>query len=388
MLPDARYLVQGSVLRLQNRIRVTAMLISMEDDLQMWADVFEQRLNAGDPDMQGIADRIVAAVSRQVQGEDTGTRLVFEQDNSRNASGVAAGHSHRQRPLLRASAASRRRAMSRAFRSRVILPALWCLLMPWTAAQASEPAIERLFKPAEVSHVSVSPDGQHIAMVRSQADQDTLILFKRPLAEGSIVSGVESTPGERFANVRWANSTQVLIEGASIRRNTAVQLNGALYLLGTDGTRRRLMKQNPEATPLTSAVVSVLPEDPAHILLAAHSLCAADECTPGEANRRSLARASLQTGAVVQLAKPPPLNAYFVSNPQGTQVFAAGRTTTGTVQIYALTGSTWELKQQFDPAASSRYRALLHRCCRPYLWSGQQARHGGSGDVAAGYRCQ
>jgi dipeptidyl aminopeptidase/acylaminoacyl peptidase len=217
------------------------------------------------------------------------------------------------------------------------------------AVHAAALDAEQLFKPAEVSHVSISPDGQHVAMVRGGERRDTLILFKRPLAERSIVSGVESGNGERFAKITWANNTHVLIEAAADQLTTP-QLNGAIYLLGTDGSKRRLLQRNAKALQLDTAIVSLLPGEPTNVLVAAHSLCAPETCTEAEATPRRLASIDLTSGELTTVAEPPPINAYFASNPQGTLIYAAGRTEDGIVEVYHLDGGVWSRIQQFDPA--------------------------------------
>ena len=60
---------------------------------------------------------------------------------------------------------------------------------------AADADITQMFKAAEVSHVSISPDGEHVAMVRGSENNDTRILFKRPLASRTIVTGVDSAKG-------------------------------------------------------------------------------------------------------------------------------------------------------------------------------------------------
>jgi dipeptidyl aminopeptidase/acylaminoacyl peptidase len=216
---------------------------------------------------------------------------------------------------------------------------------------AAETDIAQLFKPAEVSHVSVSPDGQHVAMVRGSADKDTLILFKRPLAQGSIVGGVESAKGERFARITWASNAYVLVEAAAAHSQTTAKLNGAVFVLGTDGSRRRLMPRNAEALLLETAIVSVLPDEPTKVLVAAHSVCTPETCTAAEASRRRLAKVDVTSGDLSTVAEPPPIDAYFVSDPAGRTVFAAGRTDEGTAEVYRLTDGVWNRIQTFDPAS-------------------------------------
>ena len=77
----------------------------------------------------------------------------------------------------------------------------------------SAPDVATLLRPADVTSVVLSPDGRHLAMIRSDADKDTLVIFQRPSM--AIATGVSSRPGERFATITWANSSRLLIEPAA-----------------------------------------------------------------------------------------------------------------------------------------------------------------------------
>ena len=85
-VPNAEFLIQGSVLRLRNSIRVTAMLISVDDQHQLWADVFDKRVSDGDADMRDITAAVVAAVSRTIKA--AGGPTLINVDTSGTETGV------------------------------------------------------------------------------------------------------------------------------------------------------------------------------------------------------------------------------------------------------------------------------------------------------------
>jgi DNA-binding winged helix-turn-helix (wHTH) protein/TolB-like protein len=87
-VPNAQYLVQGSVLRLRNMIRVTAVLISLDNEHQLWAEVFEKRVSEDETDMRDITTAIVAAVAQRIQGTAEAVPTLINVDTSGAESGV------------------------------------------------------------------------------------------------------------------------------------------------------------------------------------------------------------------------------------------------------------------------------------------------------------
>jgi len=85
-VPDAQYLLQGSVLRLTNRIRVTAMLMSLDNDIQVWADVFEKQVAEDETDMRDITGSIIAGVTSSIEGTTAPTLINI--DTGGEATGV------------------------------------------------------------------------------------------------------------------------------------------------------------------------------------------------------------------------------------------------------------------------------------------------------------
>lgn len=209
-----------------------------------------------------------------------------------------------------------------------------------------------LLNPPQIRTVSVSPDGGYLAMVRGAADKDTLVIIKRP--EMSIAGGVSSPVGERFSVVHWVSGAQVLAETATDRGPTLAPLpNGRLISLKIDGSRRTLIKVAADsgAKQLRSVLVSILPDDPAHVLAAAAGLCEPPVCTPDEARVRRLVKLNLETGEQTLIGGTPPVNGYYVSDPSGQRLMLAGRADDGRVEVYRWQNSIWEAVLDFEPAS-------------------------------------
>ena len=172
-------------------------------------------------------------------------------------------------------------------RLRYLLIAAIAALVALFWADVSRADVDTLLKPADVSTVTISPDGEHLAMVRSDGSKDTLVIFKRPAM--SVVQGVNSAAGERFAKITWVNNSQVLIEPAKdLGAAQKPRPTGAILSLAIDGSKKRFLKPNAQTSQLESAIVSILPNDLDHVLIAAHSLCDPAVCSPEEAAIRRL----------------------------------------------------------------------------------------------------
>ncbi len=209
--------------------------------------------------------------------------------------------------------------------------------------------IGELLRPADVRSVIISPDGRHLAMVRSDAQKDTLVIFGRPAM--TVVTGVASSAGQRFQTITWANNVTVLIEpAADVGAAEQPIPTGALLALGVDGSRKRLLPANPKAVRLPTAMISVLPNDLANVLIAAHGACEGESCTEAEKALRRPMKLNLETGEKTFVAPALPVPAYYVSDPGGNRMLAAGRTADGRVEIYRLAGGVWTPLSSFDPA--------------------------------------
>ena len=208
-----------------------------------------------------------------------------------------------------------------------------------------------LLNPPQIRTVAVSPDGDYLAMVRGAADKDTLVIIKRP--EMSIAAGVSSPAGERFSAISWVSGAQVLAETATDQGATRSPLpNGRLISLKIDGSRRTLIKAAADAGAkrLGSILVSILPDDPAHVLAAAAGLCEPPVCTPDEARVRRLVKLNVETGEQALIGGAPPVNGYYVSDPSGARLMLAGRSDDGRVEVYRWKNEIWEAVLDFDPA--------------------------------------
>lgn len=213
----------------------------------------------------------------------------------------------------------------------------------------SSASVEALLKPADVRSVVVSPDGAHLAMVRSDESKDTLVIFKRPSM--AVATGVSSRPGQRFATITWANSARVLIEPAADQGTMAgLRPTGALLGISIDGAKSALLPAQSGVSTLATAIVNVLPDDPQHVLVAARGICEPEVCTDTEADQRRLIKLNVDTGQRSTLGDALDIDPYYVSDPTGKQVLAAGRTADAKVEVYRLAGGIWTQVTTFDPA--------------------------------------
>ncbi len=218
----------------------------------------------------------------------------------------------------------------------------------FTGFPALAATTEELTRQPDVTHVSVSPDGRYLAMVRSDASRDTLIIFERPLSEDSVTSGVTSAERERFSIVNWISNDHLVVEPTTTligrRRPT-----GAMFALGVSGERTRLLGRSDKATVLESALVAILPDQPDSILIAAHGVCEPQVCTEEELRERRLVTVNVRTGRRDPVAESAPIAGYFVSDPNGRTVYTAGPTEEGTVEVYRIAeGGVWERLEAFS----------------------------------------
>ena len=201
--------------------------------------------------------------------------------------------------------------------------------------------LDGLLKPADVRNVSISPDGRHIAVVRGGIEQDTVVLLQSPFSEGNIVAGATSQSGERFTQIQWVSDRHLLIEPTADSQPT-----GAVFVVTVAGQQKRLLGRNVNATQLPTALVSLLPDSPEHVLLALHEPCAADPC-----RERALARVNLDTGEQTSVAPVLDYDGFYVSDPSAQHVYAAGRVG-DEVHVSRLTETGWQHLSSFDPVTS------------------------------------
>ena len=221
-----------------------------------------------------------------------------------------------------------------------------CFGLP--SGAASTASVELLSPPA-VRTVSVSPDGRHLAILRSAAEKDTLVIVRR--ADMSIAAGVSSNEGERFHAVTWAAADRLLVEPAvdGGMLNPALP-TGGLVVMGLDGaTGRTLLDGGTAARGRDTVIVSILPDDSEHILAIASGICEPPVCTADESRRSQLVRINLETAEATVVADTALIDARFLSDPRGVEVLAIGRNETGEVRVDRLERGTWAQLLEFDP---------------------------------------
>jgi hypothetical protein len=227
-----------------------------------------------------------------------------------------------------------------------IIAALATVFVATTATATPESLLKR---PA-VRTVTVSPDGKHLAMIRSDEQKDTLIIVRR--ADNSVATGLNAPAGDRFHRATWASASRLLVESAKDRGPLAEPLpTGALIVLSVDGkVRKSLLGATDAPKRLDTVVVNILPDDPAHVLLTDQGKCAPPVCTEGEPTIAKLVKVNIDTAEQTVLAEAPVSDARFLSRPDLGTTLVTGRTETGRVQTHGLTDSQWTLLSEFNPA--------------------------------------
>ena len=233
----------------------------------------------------------------------------------------------------------------------------WHLLSPLVAALATlfvattaAASVETLLKRPAVRMVTVSPDGRHLAMIRSDEQKDTVIIVRR--ADMSVATGVNAPAGDRFHRATWASTDRLLVEPAKDRGPLTEPLpTGALIALGVDGSRKSLLSATDAPSRLDTVVVNILPDDPVHVLATDQGKCAPPVCTEGEPTIARLVKLNIDTGEQTIVAEAPVFDARFLSRPTMDVTFVTGRTETGRIQIHQLAGSQWTLLSEFNPAS-------------------------------------
>jgi dipeptidyl aminopeptidase/acylaminoacyl peptidase len=209
-------------------------------------------------------------------------------------------------------------------------------------------SVDALLKRPAVRSVTVSPDGQHLAMIRSDAQKDTLLIVKR--ADMSVTTGVSSPAGTRFLHATWINETRLVVEPGRETPYGDIP-NGALVALSVDGSNRQsLLNARQTESDHGSMIVSILPDDPSAILVASEGTCVPPVCTAAESDRPALVRLDVNTGQQTEIARAPNADSRFASGASGQEVLVIGRTATARVQVHRLEDGAWRLVSEFDPA--------------------------------------
>ena len=248
--------------------------------------------------------------------------------------------------------------MSRSLFARTRMLAILALLVSSLAGSAIA-SVDALLKRPAVRSVTVSPDGQHLAMIRSDEEKDTLLIVKR--ADMSVASGVTSPPGTRFLHATWINTTRLVVEPGRATPEGDVP-NGALVALSVDGSNRRSLLNAHQSEPdHGSMIVSILPDHPSTILVASAGTCVPPVCTDAEGVRPTLVRLDIDTGEQTEIARAPNADSRFVSGPVGNEVLVVGRTASAGVQIHRLADGGWKLIHEFDPATRPGWEPIAIR---------------------------
>lgn len=81
-VPNAKYLLHGSVLRLSGSVRVTAELISIDNEHLVWGDVFHTEISENEAELEDITTSIVSAVAQSIKSASTPALIKVETDGT------------------------------------------------------------------------------------------------------------------------------------------------------------------------------------------------------------------------------------------------------------------------------------------------------------------
>lgn len=226
-----------------------------------------------------------------------------------------------------------------------MLPGLLAALLFYPALALA--GVAQMLQRPEVHTVVISPDGAHLAMVQSDDDKDTAIIFRR--AGMQIVTGVSSEPGERFSTITWANADRLLIEPARGQGSMSKpRPSGAILALALNGERRRLLPPWSDGSIAPTSIVNLLPDDAVHVLAVTEPQCELAPCREGDEAKKQLVKLNVESGGTEVVGAALDLAGYYVSDPTGAQVMVAGKTEDDRVAIYQLQQGRWQAAAGFD----------------------------------------
>lgn len=111
------------------------------------------------------------------------------------------------------------------------------LLVLTTQPAAAQTALADLFRAPEFSQVSLSPNGEHIAVTLPEADRTSLVVLK--IGTRKPLSRWDYGANQHISNVRWVNDERILF-GVSEKKGSLDfrQNTPDLYASNIDGSRR------------------------------------------------------------------------------------------------------------------------------------------------------
>lgn len=202
------------------------------------------------------------------------------------------------------------------------LLAVLLLLLPGFVV-AGELPVRDFFKEAEFTNVSLSPDGQNIAVVIPQADRSTLAVLR--VADHSVVGRWNYGEDRYFRQVLWANNERLLFRVGFKTGSLDFDVGRAdMYASNIDGSRRIDIPNGN-----FYQIVDMLREEDDAILVAR------------SIENAFLFKLNVYNGRVSKVASSPMDYGSFVVDNSGKLRYAAGWMNDGSQVVYRRDGDQW-----------------------------------------------
>ena len=199
---------------------------------------------------------------------------------------------------------------------------LGLLLLP-ALASAREVPIEDFFKDAQFTSVSLSPDGQHIAVTVQREDRGLLAVLQ--VSDEKIVGKWDYGKDNYIQSVFWANDDRILFRVAMKSGSLDFQRpRGDLYASNIDGSHR---VDIPNGNYY--GIVDLTPDDPDTILV------------QRSVESAYLFKMNVNTGKVITVAHAPVDAGGFLVDHELKPRFVSGEMKDGTQVVFRRDGDKW-----------------------------------------------
>jgi dipeptidyl aminopeptidase/acylaminoacyl peptidase len=190
---------------------------------------------------------------------------------------------------------------------------------------AREVPIQDFFKEAEFTSISLSPDGQHIAITVPQVDRTQLAVLR--VADKGIVGKWDYGADRHIRNVFWANNERLMFGVSKKTGRFDFEVpSGNLFASNIDGSKRIDIPNGAYYQ-----VVSLTPEEPRTILV------------QRSVESAFLFKMDVYTGRTSNVASAPVQQGGFLVDHAGNPRFAFGAMDDGRNVTYRRDGDGWTL---------------------------------------------
>lgn len=216
---------------------------------------------------------------------------------------------------------------------------LLLLLLP-TLAWSREVPIEDFFKDSQFTAVSLSPDGQHMAVTVQREDRGLLAVLR--VSDQQLVGKWDYGKNNYIKSVLWANNNRLLFRVTMKSGSFDFQRErGDLYASNIDGTRRMDIPNGAYYR-----IVDMTPEDPDTILV------------ERSIDSAYLFKLNVNTGNVVTVASAPVDAGGFLVDHNHKVRFASGEMEDGSTVLYRRDGDAWTQIREDKTGVGDNYEPL------------------------------